>query len=105
MLPSMTRGNTALINRLWIAAVSFLIPCATFAQTTEAPSETTLPQVNVIAPTPLLGSGVDRYKVPAQTQVLTGDDLKLQGPPSALGALETQAEGVHLDNSSGNPYQ
>jgi iron complex outermembrane receptor protein len=66
---------------------------------------TVLPEVTVIGATPLLGSGVDRYKVPAQNQVLTGRDISLEGPPSYLNALQDQAEGVHLDNAAGNPFQ
>ena len=66
---------------------------------------TVLPEVTVIGAAPLLGSGVDRYKVPAENQVLTGRDISLEGPPSYLNALQDQAEGVHLDNAAGNPFQ
>jgi iron complex outermembrane receptor protein len=76
---------------------------ATAAETTPAP--TILPQVNVIGATPLLGSGVDRFKVPAQNQVFTSPDISLTGPPNALQTLQDQAEGVHLDNAAGNPFQ
>lgn len=66
---------------------------------------TTLPPVTVIAPTPLLGSGVDRNKVPSQNQVLTDHDITLQGPPDYLQALQNQAQGVHLDSAAGGPFQ
>ncbi|MBV9250474.1 MAG: TonB-dependent receptor, partial [Acetobacteraceae bacterium] len=66
---------------------------------------TVLPPVEVIAPTPLLGSGIDRAKVPAENQVLTGKDVTLEGPPSLSRALQTQAQGVDLLNASGNPQQ
>ena len=69
-----------------------------------APDEP-FPTVDIIAPTPLLGSGVNRDTVPGQTQVLTGKDIALQGPPSATRALENQTQGVHLDNAAGNPFQ
>ena len=59
----------------------------------------------MIAPTPLLGSGMDRNTVPAQTQVLNSQAVTLQGPPNALKALQDQAQGVHLDNAAGNPNQ
>jgi iron complex outermembrane receptor protein len=75
------------------------------AQTAPAAPPPMLPEVEVVAPTPLLGSGVDRNTVPAETQVLTGRDITLQGPPSALQTLQEQAEGVHLDNAAGNPFQ
>jgi outer membrane receptor protein involved in Fe transport len=113
-------------TRLLLGALAFLLPHLALAQTVSpnaaspaAPSEqpttpapanpsgpaTTLPQVNVIAPTPLLGSGVDRNKVPAQNQVLTDQDVTLQGPPSYLNALKDVAQGVHLDSAAGGPFQ
>src|SRR5258708_1003777 len=106
------------MKRVWKAAIAAAtIPCFALAQTTVAPTAppapaepgatgvTVLPEVNVIGATPLLGSGVDRSKVPAQNQVLTGKDVSLEGPPNALRALEDEAEGVHLDNAFGNPFQ
>ena len=106
------------MKRVWkVAIAAATIPCFALAQTTvtptapPAPAEpgatgvTVLPEVNVIGATPLLGSGVDRYKVPAENQVLTGKDVSLEGPPSALRALQDEAEGVHLDNAAGNPFQ
>jgi iron complex outermembrane recepter protein len=71
----------------------------------QAAEPTLLPQVNVIAPTPLLGSGVDRNKVPSQSQVFTSPDITLQGPPSYLNTLQNQAQGVQLDSAAGGPFQ
>jgi iron complex outermembrane receptor protein len=97
----------AVASPVWIAVLA--LPCLSPAQTATAPV-TELPQVNVIAPTPLLGSGVDRNKVPAQNQVFTSRDLGLEGPPGPTGptvlrALRDQAQGVHLDDAPGNPFQ
>jgi outer membrane receptor protein involved in Fe transport len=86
-------------------AATLGLPAAALTQTVPAPPPTTLPEVEVIAPTPLLGSGVDRNTVPAETQVLTGKDVTLYGPPNALQALQDQAQGVQLDNAAGNPFQ
>jgi hypothetical protein len=62
---------------VWAAVLA--LPWPSPGQTVSAPTPpaTELPQVNVIAPTPLLGSGVDRGKVPAQNQVFTSRDLGL----------------------------
>ncbi len=65
----------------------------------------TLPTVEVIAATPLLGSGVDQSKVPAQTQVLTSQDIARDGNADALRALNQQVPGVTLDAAAGNPFQ
>jgi iron complex outermembrane recepter protein len=64
-----------------------------------------MPPVTIIAPTPLLGSGVDRAKVPSQSQVFTSSDVTLQGPPSYLDTLQFQAQGVQLDSAAGGPFQ
>ena len=65
----------------------------------------TLPEVQVVGATPLLGSGVDRNKVPAQTQVLTYQDITRDGNADALRALNEQVPGVTLDAAAGNPFQ
>ena len=106
------------MRRVWkVAIAAATLPCFALAQTTVTPPTrpppaepspagvTVLPEVNVIGATPLLGSGVDRSKVPAANQVLTGKDVSLEGPPNALRALQDEAEGVHLDNAFGNPFQ
>lgn len=67
--------------------------------------EIVLPTVEVIAPTPLLGSGVARDRVPAQNTVLTGGDISRDGTANALRALNESAPGVHLDAAAGNPFQ
>lgn len=64
-----------------------------------------LPPVDVIASTPLPGSGVDRDKVPSETQVLRSQDVTLEGPPSYLTTLQDQAQGVQLDSAAGGPFQ
>jgi iron complex outermembrane receptor protein len=66
---------------------------------------TTLPNVTVISSTPLLGSGLDRDKVPQQTSVLTGRDIARDGYPDALRALGETVGGVTLDSASGNQFQ
>jgi iron complex outermembrane receptor protein len=83
-----------------------LCPQPALAQAAPAPvPELVLPPIEVIAPTPLLGSGVDRAKVPAETSVLTSQDITRTGPANALGALNQQVPGAALDSMSGNPFQ
>ncbi|HUA56007.1 MAG TPA: TonB-dependent receptor, partial [Candidatus Sulfotelmatobacter sp.] len=55
--------------------------------------------------TPLLGSGIDRDKVPAATTVLTQPDLARGGPTDALRGLDDAAGGVTLSDAQGNPFQ
>ncbi|MBV9654784.1 MAG: TonB-dependent receptor plug domain-containing protein, partial [Acetobacteraceae bacterium] len=61
--------------------------------------------VQVIGSTPLLGSGIDRDKVPAQTSVLNGADISRDGTPNLVRALEENTPGVTLDNAASNAYQ
>jgi iron complex outermembrane recepter protein len=78
---------------------------ATTSPTASAGQSIILPTVEVVAATPLLGSGVDREKVPAQTQVLTTQDITRDGNANALRALNEQVPGVNLDAAAGNPFQ
>jgi iron complex outermembrane receptor protein len=78
-------------------------PAATPSAEETAP--VTLPPVEVVGATPLLGSGVDRDKVPAQTHVLTDQDISRNGYPQALRALNEDVPGVTLDAAAGNPFQ
>jgi outer membrane receptor protein involved in Fe transport len=71
----------------------------------DAENETVLPPVEVVGSTPLLGSGVDRAKVPAETQVLTDRDIVRDGNADALQALNETVPGVTLDAAAGNPFQ
>ncbi len=84
------------------AAAAQQIPTSPAA---EADQSIALPTVEVIAATPLLGSGVDRSKVPAQTQVLNAQDIARDGNADALRALNELVPGVTLDAAAGNPFQ
>ena len=99
-------------DRRWILAAPALLPVllsSAFAQDASpgspAAALVTLPTIDVVAATPLLGSGVDRSKVPAQTQVLTQQDITRDGNADALRALNEQVPGVTLDAAAGNPFQ
>jgi outer membrane receptor protein involved in Fe transport len=61
--------------------------------------------VEVIGSTPLLGSGVARDTVPAQTNVITNKEVVRTGVPQAVRALEDNVPGVNLSAAAGNPFQ
>jgi outer membrane receptor protein involved in Fe transport len=86
-----------------------LLSAVAAAQDAVAPPEPetplTLPSVEVVGATPLLGSGVERDKVPAETHVLTDQDISRNGYPQALRALNEDVPGVTLDAAAGNPFQ
>ncbi len=85
-----------------VSVAALALPCLGYAQ--PAPV-TQLPEVNVVAPSPLLGSGIDRNKAPASVNVLTGQDIERTGIPNALESLNEQTPGVALDDAQGNQFQ
>ena len=86
-----------------IAAIAILLGGEAVAQT--APPVISLPPVEVIGASPLIGSGIDRNTVPAETQVLNSNDLKREGTPNLVNSLNQQVGGVTLNSGSGNPFQ
>src|ERR1700758_3368680 len=95
------------LRHLWPALgfAAVLLSAAAMAQQTSEAPPLSLPAVEVVGATPLLGSGVDRDKVPAETQVLTDQDISRNGYPQALRALNEDVPGVTLDDAAGNPFQ
>ncbi|HME26838.1 MAG TPA: TonB-dependent receptor [Acetobacteraceae bacterium] len=101
--------------RAVLAACGLAVPHLAWAQAVPQPGPepfgnlgtpvTVLPNVDVVGSTPLLGTGISRDLVPAETQVFTPQDIARQGLPNALQTLSDQAAGVNLDSASGNPYQ
>ncbi len=94
-------------DRSIVAAIAILLAGGAAAQTTQPAAQPVieLPPVDVIGASPLIGSGIDRNAVPAETHVLTGNDLRREGTPNLLGSLNQQIGGVALDSASGNPNQ
>jgi iron complex outermembrane receptor protein len=83
-----------------------LAPGTVLAQTAPSAVAPVAPeQITVIATSPLLGSGIDRNLVPAETNVLSSSDLARGGTSDVLRALNDQVGGVNLESASGNPYQ
>lgn len=86
-------------------AVALSLAGAAFAQTApQAPvvPETTLAPVNVIAPSPLRGAGIDPDKIPGTVETLTSDDVTRAGSPVVTGALFQRTPGVTLSDPNGN---
>ena len=64
-----------------------------------------LPEVRVIATTPLSGVGIEREKVPAANFVLSGEELRPNEVANVTDALETRIGGVNVNQAQGNPFQ
>jgi iron complex outermembrane receptor protein len=61
-----------------------------------------LPEIQVIATSPLAGGEIERDKVPAMVQTLTAEDFARTGSPSVTEALQQNVPGVHLSDVQGN---
>jgi iron complex outermembrane receptor protein len=93
-----------LVSALLSSAAAAQDSTAGVAQTVPAaaPSETTaLPDVNVVAASPL-GGGIDRDKVPGTVQTLTSDDFARTESPNVAETLFQRIPGVSLSDPNGN---
>ena len=72
------------------------------AETVEAVEA--LPGIEVVAPSPVGGTAIDRARVPSATNVLRRDDLVRSGTPSLLRALDEQVGSVTIQDVSGNQF-
>jgi outer membrane receptor protein involved in Fe transport len=70
-----------------------------------ANSATALPTIDVIATTPLSGTGVDVDKVPAAVTVIDSKDIERQRSPSVVKALTQETPSVTVNEVAGNPFQ
>ena len=81
-------------------------PATALAQLASAPTGTiAVPDVDVVATTPLLGSGVDRGSVPQATQVLGSQQIDRTGVPSLTGAILDNIPSATINDTSGNLFQ
>ena len=74
------------------------------------PSETSsgsisLPPVDVIGVSPVLGSGIDPDKVPANLHSLSGRDIEQTGVADLAGTLQRRISSATLSDVEGNPFQ
>lgn len=71
----------------------------------DATTTVSLPTLEVIGSTPLLGSGTDRDKVPGLSNVVTSRTIQRSGAADALRAIDQNVPGAVFDNAAGNPAQ
>ena len=81
-----------------------LTACATAARAQTAPA-VAVPDVEVVAPTPLLGTGIDRAALPQATQVLGSGQIDRTNVPSLTGAILENVASASVNDTSGNPFQ
>src|SRR5579872_3372111 len=84
-----------------IAAMLMLVAGTALAQSTSD----NLPVIEVIGVAPVLGSGIDRDKVPGNTRSLSSGDLTRDGVPSLTGTLATRAPSIGITDVQNSPFQ
>ena len=95
----MPKGKMLVLRQILPAAVVAFAVLSTLAL---AQNETiTLPDVNVVAASPL-GGGLNRNKVPGTVQTLTSDDFKRTESPIVTDTLFQRIPGVTLSDPNGN---
>jgi outer membrane receptor protein involved in Fe transport len=92
------------LRLLLLASAASLTLGHAAAQTAPQPAQGA-ENITVIGTSPLLGSGLDRNLVPADTQVLDSRGIAENGNANVLNALNTQVAGLVLDSASGNEFQ
>ena len=94
--------------RAGLLATVALLPCAAFAQSDRGTQAVTLPELDVVAITPVSGSGggtraIPLYKVPGTVETVTAADLDVDlGTFSAVATLARRTPGLNLSDSQGN---
>ena len=104
--PCAPRRHTRRVPAGAADAAAVLVAAAISALATTAPSASAqtvrLEDVEVIATTPLPGSGVALSKLPANAQVFTGRDLRQQRAGNLTEFLEQNATSITVNAAQGN---
>ena len=101
------------VPRLSTAVLICFVFCALHAHAQTAPQASTadssdaslLPTIDVVAATPLAGTGVDIDKVPAGVTIIDSTAIQHAQSPSIVKALAQQTPGISVSEASGNSFQ
>jgi iron complex outermembrane receptor protein len=88
-----------------LAAVLALLPVAAAAQAPPAAEpvpDITLPPVEVVAPSPLPGVGIDRDKIPGTARSLGAEDFARTASPYVTDTLFQRIPEISLSDPNGN---
>jgi iron complex outermembrane receptor protein len=97
--------NGTVRSRLAIAAIFAAWTGLAHAQSTNASSPSALPEADVVGVSPLSGAGIDRDKIPANVQIMSGDEFDHRKSPDLMSAFSQGMPGVSIEDQAGNAYQ
>jgi iron complex outermembrane recepter protein len=91
------------IGTLGLAALPWSLG-AGLAQTASPEGAIALPEIEVVATSPLPGSGENRDKIPAQVQTVPAEDFARTNSPSVTDTLQQQVPAAVSIDINGNPF-
>ena len=110
-MPHSMMGKQRWSSRHWsvVWVVALLWPGVSAAQSVSGsgPSGGTpfvLPEITVVAPTPLRGDEINREKIPAMVQTLTAEDFARNHSFSTTDTLGQRIPGTALTDVQGNAF-
>src|SRR5215813_8785382 len=89
---------------LSVMAVPLALTGAALATGAAQAQSVALPEIEVIATSPLTGAGISRDKVPAMVQTLTADEIQRNYTYSVTDALFERVPGVSTNDVQGNGF-
>ena len=90
---------------LWLVGTAKAQTAPSGPNSQPQPPTVTLPTVEVIGVSPLLGTGIDRDKVPSATYSFSAPDLLRDVSPNLTDALRDRLGSVTLNEAQNNPFQ
>jgi iron complex outermembrane receptor protein len=100
---SVLPGVLSLATSIWALGTAQALAQET-APAAPASSVVALPEVDVVATTPLPGGGEERDKIPALVQTVTAQEFARTRSPNVTDALEQRVPGVFVVDINGNPF-
>lgn len=109
-----TSGSTLGHTRLRLSAVVFTVGAFSFsaqaqetmlAESTPQPTTNEIQTIEVIAPAPLPGLGVNVNQVPANVQTIDARQIEKSHPVDSSEALERNLGSVNINDTQGGPLQ
>ncbi len=75
------------------------------AQAQDAGTTLTLPTIEIIETTPVMGPGLDQSFIPAAVNTVSGSDFEKQQSPSVVDAMLRRVPSVSIANQTGNAFE
>src|ERR1700730_8041416 len=89
---------------VWVGAALGATGAEGFAQTASPEGAIALPEIEVVATSPLPGSGENRDEIPAQVQTVPAEDFTRTNSPNVTDTLQQQVPAAVSIDSCGNPF-